>query len=425
MRGIVRRGSLAVVSLILLAAACTGGAGEGGSQGGKELRIFLIPSPSATAIKAMIPDFERETGARVEVTEVPYGEAHQKQLLAFRTGQGQYDVVQFDNTFLANYCKNQVLAPLDGYVENSAEYDIQDFPESLRDYGDCGDTTYGLILSTEPFLLWYRTDIYDELGLTVPETWDQYLENARAIQRSGSAAGQLMGYASPVNTWWWMQLVWSFGGDLYDDQLNPTVDTPEAIAATKFYVETLDVAPDGAISVTGDDVTNLFISEDIGQMIQYSGYWPLVVDPETSSFPDKIAVARVPKGEADVIHVAGWNIGIPADSKNKDLAWRFLEFVLGKSNAKRFLEEGAAAPARISTTTDPELVKEMPFLPLLNIPSDVRVERYPQLAVWPEFEKACGDALANILSGQVSVEEGLAALQDQLVDVLAEERATA
>jgi ABC-type glycerol-3-phosphate transport system substrate-binding protein len=420
------RRSLALVAVLALTLSACGGDDAADTTapadgGARKITVFLIPSPNATAITALAADFTAETGIEVEISETPYGEAHQKQILAFQSGNGQYDVVQFDNTFLANYGSNGFLEPLQDRIAASATYDINDFSPAIRDYGDYKGDTLGLILSTEPFLLWYRTDIYEELGLSVPETWDEYLANARAIQDSGQAGGQLMGYATPVNAWWWYQLVWSFGGDLYDDQLNPTVNTPEAVAATEFYVETLAASSEGAIALTGDDVTNQFISADTGQMIQYSGYHPLVVDPETSSFPDKIATARVPKGAADVIHLAGWNIGIPADSKNKDTAWQFLEYVMGKPNAKKFLEAGAAAPGRISTTTDAGLLAETPYLQLLNIPAEVRVERYPQLTVYPEFEKTVGDVLANILSGQVSIEDGLAEMQEKLADVLAAE----
>lgn len=419
-----RRPLMAMTALVLLLAACSSdGSSETTSAGGEgdKITVFLIPSPNATAITALAADFTAETGIEVEISETPYGEAHQKQILAFQSGNGQYDVVQFDNTFLANYGSNGFLEPLQDRIAGSETYALDDFSPAIQDYGDFKGDTLGLILSTEPFLLWYRTDIYEELGLTVPETWDDYLANAQAIQESGLGGGQLMGYATPVNAWWWYQLVWSFGGDLYDDQLNPTVNTPEAIAATEFYVETLAASSDGAISLTGDDVTNQFISADTGQMIQYSGYHPLVVDPETSSYPDLIGTARVPKGVADVIHLAGWNIGIPADSQNKDNAWRFLEYVMGKPNAKKFLEAGAAAPGRISTTTDPELLAKTPYLELLNIPAGVRVERYPQLTVYPEFEKTVGDVLANILSGQVSIEDGLGEMQEKLTEVLAAE----
>ena len=58
----------------------------------EDLNIYLSPSPSSTAIQSFIPAFEKATGHKVSVTEVPYGEMHQKLMLSVQLKQGQYDV---------------------------------------------------------------------------------------------------------------------------------------------------------------------------------------------------------------------------------------------------------------------------------------------------------------------------------------------
>ena len=130
----------------------------------------------------------------------------------------------------------------------------------------------------------------------------------------------------------------------------------------------------------------------------------------------------MPRGKVDVTHLAGWNIGIPMDSKKKTAAWRFLEFVLGKTNSKEYLSRGAAAIGRRSITEDPTLLEKHPYLPHLRLSGDRRIERYPQLTVWPEFEKSVADALRPILTGEHTVNEGLDALQEKLRPLLARER---
>ena len=45
-------------------------------------------------------------------------------------------------------------------------------------------------------------------------------------------------------------MVWSFGGHLYDENYNPTVNTPEAVAGTQFLKDMLAYAPEGALSVS-------------------------------------------------------------------------------------------------------------------------------------------------------------------------------
>jgi ABC-type glycerol-3-phosphate transport system substrate-binding protein len=410
-----RFAGLASVSLLL--AACSSGGTDSEASG--EINVFLISSPSSTSIQSFIPDFEAETGIKVNVSETPYGEAHQKQLLSYQQKAGAYDVAQFDNSFLMPFCQAQAMAPLDSYLGDSSEYDIADFGQSQQDYGKCNGETLGLTLSTEPMIQWYRTDIYEKLGLTPAKTWDEYYDNAKKVQAAGYG-GQIIGFGPNVS-WWWMTMVWSFGGKLYDDALNPTVNSKEAIAATDFLKKLMTVSPKGASTANSDEVTSKFLGEDIGAMINYSGYYGSVLDKTINKNEGKIGTAPMPKGSADITHLAGWNIGIPKDAKNPTAAWKFLEYVLGKSNAKSYLESGAAAIGRKSITTNAELLAKFPYLSQLEIPSSSRIERYPQIAVWPEFEVAAIDAVTQVLNGKSDSTKAMTALNEKLKPILAKE----
>ena len=410
-----RFAGLASVSLLL--AACSSGGTDSEASG--EINVFLISSPSSTSIQSFIPDFEAETGIKVNVSETPYGEAHQKQLLSYQQKAGAYDVAQFDNSFLMPFCQAQGMAPLDSYLGDSSEYDIADFGQSQQDYGKCNGETLGLTLSTEPMIQWYRTDIYQELGLTPAKTWDEYFNNAKKVQAAGYG-GQIIGFGPNVS-WWWMTMVWSFGGKLYDDSLNPTVNSKEAIAATDFLKKLMTVSPKGASTANSDEVTSKFLGENIGAMINYSGYYGSVLDPSINKNEGKIGTAPMPTGSADITHLAGWNIGIPKDAKNPTAAWKFLEYVLGKTNAKAYLESGAAAIGRKSITTDADLLAKFPYLAQLEIPASSRIERYPQLAVWPEFEVAAIDAVTQVLNGKSDSTKAMTALNEKLKPILAKE----
>ena len=410
-----RFAGLASVSLLL--AACSSGGTDSEASG--EINVFLIPSPSSTSIQSFIPDFEAETGIKVNVSETPYGEAHQKQLLSYQQKAGAYDVAQFDNSFLMPFCQAQAMAPLDSYLGDSSEYDIADFGQSQQDYGKCNGETLGLTLSTEPMIQWYRTDIYEKLGLTPAKTWDEYYNNAKKVQAAGYG-GQIIGFGPNVS-WWWMTMVWSFGGKLYDDSLNPTVNSKEAIAATDFLKKLMTVSPKGASTANSDEVTSKFLGENIGAMINYSGYYGSVLDPSINKNEGKIGTAPMPKGSSDITHLAGWNIGIPKDAKNPTAAWKFLEYVLGKTNAKAYLESGAAAIGRKSITTDADLLAKFPYLAQLEIPASSRIERYPQIAVWPEFEVAAIDAVTQVLNGKSDSTKAMTALNEKLKPILAKE----
>jgi multiple sugar transport system substrate-binding protein len=226
----------------------------------------------------------------------------------------------------------------------------------------------------------------------------------------------MMGYSSSMASWWFIQLLWSFGGDLLDSKFNPTVDTPEALAATQYYKDLLKYSPSSAITSDGDAATSVFCAQDVGLILQYSGYWPTMADPKQCKAAGKFAVQKAPAGKVDITQLVGWNIGIPSDSKKKDLAWRYLEWNLGKSNAKRFLEEGAAAIGRTSVVTDSELLKKYPYLAALQPAAEVG-RRLPAIREWPEVSQAIGSGVADILSEKVSVADGLKALNGALRDI--------
>jgi multiple sugar transport system substrate-binding protein len=426
-------GAVVLASLVAAAAFATGGAaarqGRAAASGcptvdpnNKTLNLILIPSPSADSIRKFIPKFEAKyPGVKVHVDMIDYGTAHQKELLSIRQHAGAWDVAQFDNTFLTPFGAGKLMTPLDACLKSSKAYDINDFSKGQRDYGKYNGTSYGLTLSTEPFIQWYRKDIYAKLGLKPAKTWAQFKSNAMKVKQSGLGDGVIMGWGANVD-WWWWALCWSNGGHLYNAKFQPSVNSPACQKGADYLKSLLPYGPKGGISANGDDVTAKFLSGNIGAMINYSGYWGWTTDKTKNKNAGKIGTAKMPMGTTDITHLAGWNIGIPADAKNPGLAWKFLEFVLGKANAKAYLNSGAAAIGRKSITGNAALVKKYPYLKLLNIPSTSRIERYPQLVTFPEVDKAMVDALGNIMTGQTSTKSGLDALQKQLASILSNEQ---
>jgi multiple sugar transport system substrate-binding protein len=177
------------------------------------------------------------------------------------------------------------------------------------------------------------------------------------------------------------------------------------------------VSPKSAITATGDDATTLFSTQNVGQMINYSGYYPVVTDPKSSKVIDTFGTAVIPTGTANVTELTGWNIGIPADSKKKDPAWQFLEWLLGKDNTPKLMDAGAAAIGRTSIVTDPAITAKTPYVALLG-PAAKSGRRLPALTNWGQVSNQIGVAVQDILTGKSSTADGLKGLQDKLTSTL-------
>ena len=66
-----------------------------------------------------------------------------------------------------------------------------------------------------------------------------------------------------------------------------------------------------------------------------------------------------------------------------------------------------------SIISDSTLLDKNPYLPQLEIPTSSRIERYPQIAVWPEFEAAAIDAVTKVLTGKSATKAAMDALNDR------------
>src|SRR5690606_7625600 len=78
----------------------------------------------------------------------------------------------------------------------------------------------------------------------------------------------------------------------------------------------------------------------------------------------------------------GWVASISNASPHQAAAWDFLSWALSKDNAKAFIDAGAPPPARTSTTTDPEFLKELPYLAAVgdSVDAGVPIDRIPEMA---------------------------------------------
>ena len=149
------------------------------------LTMLVTASPSADGLRALAAEYEDETGVAIEFVEVPYEQLATRIILASQSGESTFDMAQVDGFTLPQIVAANGLLPLDDHIADDAEYDYDDFPEGLKEYAKQDGVSYGLPLSTEPYLQWIRTDLYDEVGLEAAVTWDEVFENADALQKAG------------------------------------------------------------------------------------------------------------------------------------------------------------------------------------------------------------------------------------------------
>lgn len=119
-----------------------------------------------------------------------------------------------------------------------------------------GVTLYGIPWTAEAMLGGAsRFDLVKRAGLAYPDTTDDLVAVLEAVHRQDRVAGFV---ADNHYGWTFPPYLHAFGGDVFrkpPDDLHPTLDTPEAIAAAEYFARLLrEFGPDGAVSYTADQV---------------------------------------------------------------------------------------------------------------------------------------------------------------------------
>ncbi len=196
----------------------------------------------AQVIKRLTDDlFEPETGHTANVALV-----QQSLIPATLAGTGPDVAIFIDTNTIINLAARNALADVskkDGFEEVTGWF--QD--ASLVPY-TYSDGVYGLPVSESFFVTFYRKDIFAELGLTVPDTWDEFYEVLKVLQRNHLQAGVPAPATATASTAasqgeaFFQNLLYQHGGTYYKDGWKTTgFDTDAALDAltqwTEFYTK--------------------------------------------------------------------------------------------------------------------------------------------------------------------------------------------
>ena len=303
----------------------------------------------SSILKTMIDDsFTPQTGIKVNVKLIEAGTL----LNAVIAGTGPDIALSVGQGEPVNYAlRNAVedITQFEDYKDVLSEFHHSSY-EPFRFEGGI----YG-VPETQSFnLLFYRTDILEELGLEVPQSWDELIDILPTIQQNNmnvavpsAVSGDLSAYYS---------MLYQCGGSLYDDEGKYTViDSESGVKAFELYTKLYNQY---SLPVVFDFV-NRFRSGEIPLGIQnYGAYNTLVVfAPEIRGLWDFTLLPGTvqPDGSIDRSGISGVSCSImlkQKDDAKKQKAWEFLKWWISADTQVRFgreMESVLGASARYAT----------------------------------------------------------------------------
>lgn len=407
-------------SLVLAGCAADTTSADGGADGdfsGQTLSALLITSHEGAA-NWLKEEFTERTGADVELTIVPYDEIGSTLALDQQSGANTFDVAAPWYVSIGDLAANGSIQDLTDWIDSTPSIETDDFIPSIYDpYTLYDGRRYGLPFDGDTHVLFSNTEILERNGIDAPPTtWDEYLEDVKTITENESADGvygaAVFGQKSPLILGAsFANRLAGFGGSFVDEEGNPTINSPEAVAAAQALVDVNEYAfPTPAETDFG-----------VGNGAWYDGkvafienWTDLGVGSETnpdSTVAGKWQVTTLPVGgEGDASRaslVAGFTWVIAANTQKTDLAKAFIEFAASSEINSELL---VADP---QTGIDP------------NRESSLESEAYGE--AYPELQEVNRATLSGSLAWPTGKNASQAAqiLTDELAKLLAGEGGTA
>lgn len=238
-----------------------------------------------------------------------------------------------------------LLLPLDDAYAAGAFSHVYDWTKARTTYGG---KIYGVANELETYWAYYNVDLFKQLKLDVPKTYDDFLKVCAAIKQAGTVPVAFADQGGwPAYHLFSVYLNNLAGKKKMEDLLLGTGswDIPEVVQATKEFFVDMNKAgyliPD-CTAVKYDDAIALF---DAGQAAMHiSGTWAMGNIAGKTSF--EVGWFFVPKADGGTLPPAGLGSGYFVSSKtqHQDAAIKFLSYLFDPANAKTWMEQMLVIP---------------------------------------------------------------------------------
>ncbi|GIH11308.1 sugar ABC transporter substrate-binding protein [Rhizocola hellebori] len=328
-----------------LAAGCTSGEGEATPQETGPVDLtFWTWAPNMDKIAEVWN--QAHPNIHVTVSKQAGGdESAAKFLTAAKAGNAP-DLMQAEYQMLPSFVAAEAVADIKADV-SAIKGEFSDGIWGLVTLGT--DAVYGVPQDSGPMMLYYRTDLFTQYGVTVPKTWDEYAAAARAVHAKDKSV-YLGGFSSKDPGWFaglsqqaggqW----WSIAGDAWKVGINDT-------ATKKVANYWGGLANEGVVDTQAQWTPEWNAALNDGKLLSWaSAVWaPGVLSSNAPNGKGKWAIAPLPQWSASEQFSGFWggsSIAVAAGSKHRKAAAEFTAWLNTDAKALDLLiKEAAVYPA--------------------------------------------------------------------------------
>lgn len=379
-----------------------------------ELNLATSETPWLGSYKKIVADYEAETGVKVNLTTFPFEGLLSQQANAAQNGSNAFDLFQLNEQWVGQFYDNGWVQPLTDvnpdfkWDENLIDFDGVGRWDAEKRTTSPDGVPYALPINGNIHLFTYREDLYDQLGLDVPKTWDDVVKNSEEGKASGAAPnGYVLRGKTP--TYDWSALLFSYGGSWFKDEQGgdwtPNLESPEARKALEEFKRLAEAGPAAPQTIAQAEATSLMQGGSVLNATFVAAVAAALENPAASQVAGKIGYAPLP-GSTPVSGT--WTLGIPTGlpENRSEAAYDFLNWLTGKEAMQKWAEYGGVTTRTDISTERPELKA------IIDSAEDIRGGlRYP---FTPKILEATDPLIGQYLAGSITVKETMSRMQESV-----------
>lgn len=285
-----------------------------------------------------------------------------------------------------------------------------------------GDKAYGVPWWIGVRALYYRTDVFTQLGLTPPTSYAELVSTAKKIR---AERNEMLGIAvGGLYTFGALPFVWDAGGDIATNsggKYTAAIDSPAAKAGIKAYTDLFgaDICPaQQCVDLTGGGTVEAFAAGRAGMAILGNFNRSAV---EAGAVKGKYGVVPLPGARPGSIAPAfagGSSLGVFRSTTHRSLAVEFMHLLAGKKYTLKLYDAMGFVPAMKSGRA--EVTAKEPFLKPFIDTMDAGTKFVPVDKAWTtiDAEKILPNMLQKVITGKATVDGAAAEANTQISTAL-------
>jgi multiple sugar transport system substrate-binding protein len=407
----------AALAATLAVTGCGDGSGDGGGgRGPIQLLVFGAPEELA-AYRTLVGAYQKaHPGATVQLVEASDRTDLITRLSTSVAGGQPPDVFLMNYRFYGQFAAKDAVEPVDQRLRDSTVVDAGDFYPAVMNAFTWRGRQLCMPQNVSSLAVYYNRDLFTKYRVPEPPagwTWNDMLAAATALTRD--AAGRQVttveseGAAAPVAVYGLgiepsiirlAPFVWSNGGEIVDDPRSPkrfTLDTPQAREALRNLVDlrlAYGVVPTDE-EVEAEDDESRFVNGRLAMLM--SSRRSTTTFRTITAFDWDVAPLPIYDRQVGILHSDAYCI--TRGSRDKDAAWRFVEYAASAEGQRTIAATGRTVPSNIevsrsSVFLDPAKPPRNAQVFLDAIPT---VRAVPTISTWPEIEDVVAGILENAL----------------------------